>query len=382
MKLDYENKLDEECFLRLPAVSTVCGPFVSDNKMLFHGDNIDVLKFLLQNGYENKIDLIYIDPPFATKNIFTIGDKRVSTISNSKKDKNAYSDSLTGSDFVEFIRLRLILLHKLLSEKGSLYLHIDYKVGHYIKVIMDEIFGSKNFRNDIARIKCNPKNFSRKAYGNIKDLILFYSKGNNPIWHDPKEPLKESDRLTRFSKIDAEGRRYTTVPVHAPGETKNGPTGGMWRGMLPPVGRHWRSNPDELDQLDAKGLIEWSKTGNPRKMIYADDKMKEGRIVQDVWTYKDPPRPSYPTEKNFGMLERIIKTSSDEKSIVLDCFCGSGTTLVAAENLNRNWIGIDSSDAAINVTESRLAKRSDLFSAPYKKYEMIKKGQKKYDDAN
>ncbi|MDO5581119.1 MAG: DNA methyltransferase [Planctomycetia bacterium] len=225
MKLDYENKLDEEYFLGIPAASAVRGQFIPDKKMLFQGDNIDVLKFLLQNGYESKIDLIYIDPPFATKNVFTIGNERVSTISSSKKDKTAYSDSLTGSDFIEFLRLRLILLHKLLSEKGSLYLHIDYKIGHYVKIIMDEIFGNNNFRNDITRIKCNPKNFSRKAYGNIKDLILFYSKSSTLIWHDPKEPLAESDVSTRFSKTDAKGRRYTTVLVHAPGETKKWPHG-------------------------------------------------------------------------------------------------------------------------------------------------------------
>ncbi|MDO5581118.1 MAG: site-specific DNA-methyltransferase [Planctomycetia bacterium] len=147
--------------------------------------------------------------------------------------------------------------------------------------------------------------------------------------------------------------------------------------MLPPIGRHWRSNPEELDKLDAEGLIEWSKTGNPRKIIYAEDKVAEGRKVQDVWTWKDSPYPSYPTEKNLDMLEMIINTSSDENSVVLDCFCGSGTTLVAAENLNRNWIGIDSSDSAIKVAESRLAKVSDLFSTPYRKYKMVKKEQSK-----
>ena len=158
------------------------------------------------------------------------------------------------------MRERLILARELLSERGSIYLHIDYKIGHYVKIIMDEIFGTKNFRNDITRIKCNPKNFSRKAYGNIKDLILFYSKASNPIWNEPFIPFSDEDKTRLYKKIDEQGKFYTTVPLHAPGETKDGVTGGTFRGMLPPKGRHWRTSPAELEKLDEQGLIEWSKT--------------------------------------------------------------------------------------------------------------------------
>lgn len=354
MFLTYDNKISEVEFLERPRKTSPEGAFLASNKMLFQGDNIDVMKFLLENGYAGKIDLVYIDPPFATNNKFTIGSERVSTISSRKSDKTAYEDVLIGSDFIEFIRLRLILLRELLSEQGSIYLHIDYKIGHYVKIIMDEVFGVQNFRNDITRIKCNPKNFSRKAYGNIKDLILFYSKGNTPIWNDPREPLEETDITKRFNKTDSQGRKYTTVPLHAPGETRNGPTGSPWRGMMPPEGRHWRCHPDELDELDAKGLIEWSKTGNPRRIIFAQDRIAKGKKIQDVWTYKDSQYPQYPTEKNLDMLESIVKASSNKGGLVLDCFCGSGTTLVAAENLGRKWIGVDQSDAAIEVTARRL----------------------------
>lgn len=368
MFLSYDNKISEENFLQQPAKSTLSECFIPLDRMLFHGDNIDVMKFLLQKGYAGKIDLVYIDPPFATNNIFTIEDNRVSTISHKKEGKTAYSDSLTGSAFLDFLRLRLILLRELLSEHGSIYLHIDYKIGHYVKIIMDEIFGMKNFRNDITRIKCNPKNFLRSAYGNIKDMILFYSKGDFPIWNDPREQLDEGDILARFNKIDKNGNRYTTIPLHAPGETKNGPTGMMWRGMFPPAGRHWRSDPKELDKLDSLGLIEWSKTGNPRRIIYADDKVSEGKKIQDIWSFKDSPYPSYPTEKNLDMLKLIIKASSNEDSLVLDCFSGSGTTLVASEELHRHWIGIDKSEVAIKICENRLRQMQDIFFQGFRKY--------------
>lgn len=372
MLLSYENKIEEAKFLEQPFTSFPTEQFIPTDKMLFQGDNIDVMKFLLQNGYAGKIDLVYIDPPFSTNNVFTVGEKRVSTISNSLNDKTAYADTLTGSDFIEFLRLRLILLRELLSKQGSIYLHIDYKIGHYVKIIMDEVFGIKNFKNDITRIKCNPKNFSRSAYGNIKDLILFYSKSDKPIWNDPREELREEDIASRFNKVDAQGRKYTTVPIHAPGETKDGPTGGMWHGMYPPTGRHWRSNPKELDELDAAGLIEWSKTGNPRRIIYADEKIEKGKKVQDVWNFKDPQYPLYPTEKNLDMLKLIIKASSNQDSIVLDCFSGSGTTLIAADDLHRKWIGIDQSEEAIKVSGDRIANLLGIFSQDFMTYHFKK----------
>ena len=135
-------------------------------------------------GLKGKIDLVYIDPPFATKNTFKIGDSRVKTISFSHSDQIAYDDSLSGKDYIEFLRERLILIKELMSENASIYLHIDYKIGHYVKIIMDEIFGIDNFRNDISRIKCNPKNFKRKSYGNIRDMILFYSKSDKYTWNN------------------------------------------------------------------------------------------------------------------------------------------------------------------------------------------------------
>lgn len=333
------------------------------DRMLFQGENSKIMTFLLNHGYAGNVDLVYIDPPFATNKVFTLGEDRVSTVSSCGSDRKAYADRLSGKDYLDFLRIRLILLRELLSEQGSIYLHIDYKIGHYVKILMDEVFGIKNFRNDITRIKCNPKNFARISYGNIKDLILFYSKGAHPIWNDSRESLDIQEISSRFRQIDSHGRRYTTVPLHAPGETRNGPTGGEWRGIRPPVGRHWRCDPRKLDELDAAGLIEWSKTGNPRRIIYAEDRISQGKKIQDVWTYKDPQYPVYPTEKNLEMLKLIVQTSSLPGSLVLDCFSGSGTTLAAAGELKRNWIGIDQSDAAIQVCQKRL--RSQM---PFRTY--------------
>ena len=188
---------------------------------------------------------------------------RTATVSSSNGDALAYSDQLRGDAYLAFLRARLILLRELLADNGSLYLHLDYKMGHYVKVLLDEVFGQKNFRNDITRVKSNPKNFPRKGYGNIKDLILFYSKAREIIWNDPQVPLSESDKERLFRKVDAAGRRYTTIPLHAPGETINGNTGQEWQGLRPPRGRHWRSEPAVLEELDRQGLIEWSANGVP-----------------------------------------------------------------------------------------------------------------------
>ncbi len=333
--------------------------------VLIQSDNLIGLQYLLsEKKLKGKIDLVYIDPPFATGGNFTITNGRATTISNSKDGDIAYTDCIKSTDFINYLRERIVLIHELLSEQGSMYLHIDYKIGHYVKVMMDEIFGIENFRNDITRIKCNPKNFNRIGYGNIKDLILFYTKSNNPIWNEPRDKYTEKDLEKLFPKKDSVGRRYTTVPIHAPGETKNGESNLPFKGILPPKGRHWRTDVKTLEKWDSEGLIEWSQNGNPRKIIYADE--REGKRIQDIWEFKDPQYPVYPTEKNSDLLDLIIKTSSKEDSIVLDCFCGSGTTLKAAHLNNRQWIGIDKSDLAIKAAKNKLdnIENSLFYSTP------------------
>lgn len=324
--------------------------------LLLLSENLHALQYLLEvENLANKVDLVYIDPPFATGMNFTITQGRATTISNTKTGDIAYKDTLKGDEFLDFLSERLVLLRELLSDRGSIYLHIDYKIGHYVKVLMDKIFGMENFRNDISRIKCNPKNFARIGYGNVKDMILFYSKAANPIWNEPYQAYDESDIEKLFPKKDKNNRRYTTVPIHAPGETLNGKSSQAFNGIFPPKGRHWRTDVKTLQQWDREGLIEWSSAGNPRKIIYADE--RKGKRVQDIWEYKDPQYPDYPTEKNMELIERIVQTSSDEGSLVLDCFCGSGTTLVAAQNNGRKWIGVDQSPLAIDVTRKRLGQQ-------------------------
>ncbi len=325
---------------------------------MFWGDNLLVMQELLKS-YKNKIDLIYIDPPFGTNNAFKIGDNRTATISHSKQDNLAYADTLTGDDFLFFLQQRLQVMYPLLSPSGSIYVHIDYKMGHYVKVIMDDIFGTHNFRGDICRIKCNPKNFNRKGFGNIKDVILFYSKSGDFIWNEQKMPLAESDIHKLYPKLDAQGNRYTTIPLHAPGETKNGVTGGKFKGISPPAGRHWRTDPAIMCEWDNNGLIEWSKNGVPRKKVYYT--LGKGVKIQDVWEFKDPQNPMYPTEKNHKMLDLIIKTSSNPNSIVMDCFAGSGSTLLAAQNNNRKWIGIDCSHESIKTIDKRFSQWDSQF---------------------
>lgn len=353
MELVYKSKKSEKEILDM---ACVCEKTIPDffSSALFFGDNFEVMSSLMHD-YRGKIDLIYTDPPYNTAQTFLLSKKRANSISREKDGEVAYNDKMNFDGYMEFIRERAILMRELLSDKGSLYFHIDYKAGHYVKIILDEIFGEKNFKNDITRIKSNPKNFLRQAYGNEKDLILFYAKNaQNNIWNDIKIPLEKEEMEKRYSKIDKNGRRYTTIPLHAPGETKDGITGQPWRDIEVPKGRHWRTNPSEFDKLDKKGDIEWSKNGNPRIKKYAFE--HKGKRIQDIWCFKDSQKPIYPTEKNIDMIKRIILQSSNPDSIVMDCFAGSGAMLKAAEEVGRRWIGIDNSKLAIEVIKSRRLK--------------------------
>ncbi|HEY9220365.1 MAG TPA: DNA methyltransferase [Lutibacter sp.] len=350
--LEYTDKLDEYEILNGSEAGEIKEFEVNHkndyNKFIF-GDNYYVLKKLLETC-KSKVDLIYIDPPFGTGQNF-----------NTINDDKAYSDKLIDSEFLEYLRKRLFLLRELMSEQGSIYLHIDKKIGHYVKIIMDEVFGHKNYINDITRIKCNPKNFSRNAYGNYSDMILYYAKNRDrQIWNDIKETMSKSKQEELFPKKHPKFGSCTTNPIHAPGKTINGDTGMEWKGLKPPKGRHWRYSREVLDKLDENGLIEWSSTGNPRKIVMA--KEHKGFKVQDVWEFKDKGLTyvNYPTQKNYDLLERIIRNSSNEGSLVLDCFAGSGSTLKIANELNRKWIGVDNSNHSMNVIRDSFTKEKIL----------------------
>ncbi len=322
------------------------------NRLIF-GENLAVLRALLDDpAVRGNVRLVYIDPPYATGGVF-----------EARNGERAYEDVAFGANYLEFLRQRLLILRELLAPGGSIYLHLDEAMAFAAKVVMDEVFGPTNYRNWITRKKSNRKNFTKKQYGNISDFILFYTRGEDYVWNRPLEAWTEEWAAREYPYIEAgTGRRYKKVPVHAPG-VRNGETGKPWRGKVPPPGKHWQFPPRALDALDAKGEIYWSPTGNPRRKLYFDQ--SQGVPVQDIWLdCRDAHNQmievtGYPTEKPLELLRRIVLASSNPGDLVLDCFAGSGTTLVAAEEHGRRWIGVDSGAEAIAATVRRLATGSE-----------------------
>lgn len=322
---------------------TSCTSNIEANSFVL-ADNYHVLKKLTEN-HKNRVRLIYIDPPYGTGKGF-----------QSRSLKHAYEDQMGPAEWCEFMRRRLILMRELLSEDGSIYAHIGHQMLFHLKMIMDEVFGEKNFRNMIVRKKCSSKNYTKNQYPNLNDYILFYSKTDKYIWNTPSVPASEEWINKEYTKSDTKGR-YKLVPIHAPG-VRNGETGKMWKGMYPPKGKHWQQTPDKLDTLDKNGEIHWSKTGNPRRKVYLPENKQ--RPLTDYWDqYRDAHHQSikitgYPTEKNLSMLKAIVEASSNKGDIVLDPFNGSGTTIHAASDLCRKWIGIDQSFTAAEATLNRM----------------------------
>ena len=350
LRLHYSGKKTEQAILAAPAAVSFSSSRAGERKpnRLYHAENIDVLPALARDqNVVGKVRLIYIDPPFSTSSMF-----------ESRKQRHAYTDDLTGAAFIESLRERLVWLHRLLADDGSLYLHLDERMTTYMRVILDEIFGPQNFRSCITRRKCNPKNYTRKTYGSVADYILFYSKTDTYVWNRPVESWDEARANKEYQCVDERGRRYKKVPVHAPG-TRNGATGKPWLGKLPPPGKHWQYTPTKLDEMDARGEIYWSPTGNPRRKIYLEN--SAGVPLQNIWMdVRDAHNQNihiadYPTEKPPALLARIIEASSNAGDLVLDCYAGSGTTLAVASHLRRRWIGVDRSEEAVSVTLHRLS---------------------------
>lgn len=353
ISLSYRDKQPETEVLALEPAQLQClwsthETFLAPNLLCF-GDNLPIMARLLKEStIAGHVKLIYIDPPFSSNNVF-----------QSRSQRDAYHDLLTGNQYLEFIRKRLIFLRELLADDGSIYVHIDDKMAFHIKIIMDELFGVRNFRNFITRRKCNPKNYTRKTYGNVSDYIFFYTKTDEYVWNRPYEIWTPERASKEYQYVEeSTGRRYKKVPIHAPGE-RNGETGKPWRGMMPPPGKHWQYTPATLDEMDKRGEIYWSPNGNPRRKVYLDQ--NQGVPVQDIWLdVRDAHNQNikisgYPTEKNPDLLTRIVEASSNPRDIVLDSFSGSGTTLAVAAQLHRKWIGMDKSPEAISTTLRRFA---------------------------
>jgi len=323
--------------------------------LLVWGDNLLALRELLADqqgpnrfGTRDRIKLIYIDPPFATRQDFM------------KDNEKAYRDKVLGAQFIEFLRRRLILLREVLADNGSIYVHLDTKKGHYIKAVLDEVFGEENFINQIIWKRLSAHNDAVK-YGPIHDTIFFYSKTDRYTWNKQFAEVSQEYINQFFDQIDsASGRRYARGDLTARG-TRRGETGKPWRGIDPnEMGNHWKVRPSELETLDAHGRIHWpaKEGGMPRLKRFADE--LEGVQLQDLWLdiklmhNLSQERVNYPTQKPEQLLERIISASSNEGDIVLDCFAGSGTTAAVAEKLKRRWIGMDCGKLAIYTAQKRL----------------------------
>jgi adenine-specific DNA-methyltransferase len=322
-----------------------CGAATANQ--LIHGDNLKVLEDLL--AQEERFRCVYIDPPFGTEQHF----RRKAT------EDSAYADSDSGGRFLAALRDRVVLLRDLLTEDGSLFLHLDTSMVAEAKLLLDEIFGRSNFRSWVSRRKCSSKNGTRKTFGDITDYILFYSKGLKPLWNRPYAPRSQEQEAIDFPKVDAEtGRRFALVPIHAPGR-RNGASGSRWRGMLPPAGKHWQWTPEKLDQIDEAGDIYWTRNGTPRRKMWADN--SPGSAVPNLLLdYRDPFNQNfavtgYPTEKNVDLLGMLIRATTNVGDRVLDCYCGSGTTLAAAQKAGREWIGVDVGHLAVALSQRRLA---------------------------
>jgi adenine-specific DNA-methyltransferase len=325
---------------------------------LIWGDNKWIMSSLMAE-FAGNIDLIYIDPPFATGADFTVPIK----IAEQRFEKSpsiieefVYRDTW-GHGIASYLQMmydRLVLMKDLLSNQGSIYVHLDSHVGHYVKIILDEIFGKENFRNEIIWQRIFAHN-DPKRYGIIHDNILFYTKSENWKWTYPKVEYEEWYKERYYRYKDPDGRRWLSRSL-----TGAGAQGGQyeWRGRKPPGGRHWSVKKEAMDDLLNQGKIFFTKNGIPRFKQYLDE--MEGQPLQTLWNDILPivswssEEVAYPTQKPEALLDRIIEASSEEGDLVADFFCGSGTTLASAERLHRRWIGADLSKYAIHATRKRL----------------------------
>ena len=316
-----------------------------DTRVIYCGDNLEQLKKLP----EACVDLIYIDPPFNSNRNYEV-------FWGETKEKRAFEDRHASTQaYIEFMRPRCVEMARVLKKTGSFYYHCDWHASHYVKVMLDQIFGENNFQNEIVWRRHYSHNDPNK-FGCVHDVIFYYLGGKTFTWHQQHVAHSESYIKSHYSNVDEDGRAFQLVSCSAPGDGPPRRFGD--KELKPPAGRHWSWTQEGVDELMAKGRIVFTKTGMPRLKQYLD-KMK-GVPLQDVWDDIPPINSQavealgYPTQKPLPLLERIINASSNSNDIVLDAFCGCGTALVAAENLGRQWIGIDISPTACRVMAKRL----------------------------
>lgn len=372
-----------------------------DTNILYYGDNLEILRHRNEHGDHdyfpaNSIDLVYLDPPFNSQQsynvLFTETDTSWSPaqikafedtwhwgtdtealyrelLVQSPQKVAKLLDALVGDPenpggigrndvtaYMVMMTARLIELHRVLKPTGSLYLHCDPTASHYLKLMLDQIFSPTNFRNEIIWKRTTAHN-DPKRFGRIHDTLLFYSKSDTPTWNTVFAPYDPEYIKTYYRYVDETGRNFLSRDLTAP---SHGFDSGQyeWRGKFPPKGRMWAYTKDNMERLEVEGRIFYTKNGYPRLKQYLED--MPGMPSQSIWTdvlnirswHKEDL--GYDTQKPMALLERIIKASSNECDIVLDPFCGCGTALVAAQKLNRKWIGIDITHLAIAVMKRRL----------------------------
>jgi len=348
-------------------------------RTIFCKDNIDVL-----TGINSQtIDLIYLDPPFNKKKIFTapigsaaegaefsdifrqedIKDEWVKSIEYENPElfnflnHTKYDGISYNYCYLVYMSIRLLECHRILKNTGSIYLHCDPTMSHYLKVVMDCIFKEKNFRNEIVWKRQTAKKgsqYTKKTYGTSTDIILFYSKSDQWFFTIPKTELEQDVFDQKFNKTDADGRKFRLDRITLPKSMKRINLVYEYNNYIPEYG--WMVNKEKLQQMDKEGRIYWGESGKPYRKYFADE--YDGQEVNNIWTdiaiASGKESVGYPTQKPIKLLERIISASSKVGDVVLDPFCGCATTCVAAEKLDRNWIGIDVSYKAYELVKKRI----------------------------
>jgi site-specific DNA-methyltransferase (adenine-specific) len=369
---------------------------------LFFGDNLQILRDYIA---DESVDLTYLDPPFnsaANYNVLFVekgGEQSAAQITAfedtwhwSQESEATYHDIVTTasdslstlvqalrnflgtSDMMAYLIMmspRLMELHRVLKDTGSIYLHCDPTASHYLKLIMDAIFSPTNFRNEIVWKRTSGHNDARRRFGDQSDSILFYSKGAIYTFNPPFAPYTQSYITSHYSSVDKDGRHYTTRDLRSPSPRPN--LTYDYKGYKPhPNG--WSVSLEKMKELDAAGLLHFpeSKDGRIRLRRYLDE--MPGMPIGNVWEDIPPinsqaqERLGYPTQKPETLLERIIKASSNEGAVILDSFSGCGTSINVAERLHRRWIGIDVTHLAISLIKTRL---QDTFGSELAPFEVI-----------
>jgi DNA modification methylase len=341
------------------------------NKLVF-GDNLGVLAALLrmkQRGElknedgTNGVRVCYIDPPFATEREFT-----------NSGGVTAYKDKVSGAEFVEFLRRRLILIRELLADDGTLWVHLDTKKVHYVKVVLDEVFGEACFQSEVIWKRTNAKNDRGiRQPGRIHDSILMYTRSPGAwVWNKQHTPYDPEYIATNFKFDDNDGRGpYSSEKLTNP---HPGGYSYSYKGYPPPA-KGWSCPEETMRRRDVEGrLIFPSKSsGIIRYKRYLRE--SDGIQIQDLWLDLQPvARPKYPTEKPETLLERVIVASSNEGDLVLDCFAGSGSTLRTAERLGRRWIGVDCGKLSIHTATRDLLTTKGTHGEPVKPFSVYHAG--------